>query len=307
MEDWYRVLGLPRDASEEQIKAAYRSLARRLHPDVNGGDEASAQRLKEVNQAYETLGSPEARAAYDGSLAQQRADTRRRYAIFAASTLATFAFTATAMSFAIRWHLMGAAPKAVVAHVPAEVPKGPGEVGASQDGWTIYSNPSFGFVLRYPSGVFTLDSGQSTESVQTFVSRDGRAVLRILASKNPAGVTLSAFRRSLMKKRYAGASFDTAPQSDHWFALSGTRGENAFFERVTFSCDRKSMHGWQMVYPSSERATYDKLARLVLRNHPHGNAPGGCSGDQAHRGRRQGLIPASEPPHPSSWKPSLGP
>ena len=103
-------------------------------------------------------------------------------------------------------------------------------------------------------------------------------MLRILAAKNAAGMTLGAFRRSLMKKRYAGASFEAAPQRDHWFALSGTRGENAFVERVTFSCDRKSMHGWQMVYPSSERATYDKLARQVLRNHPHGNGPGAdCS------------------------------
>jgi hypothetical protein len=90
-------------------------------------------------------------------------------------------------------------------------------------------------------------------------------------------MTLSAFRRFLMKKRYAGASFDATTQRDHWFALSGTRGKNAFVERVTFSCDLKSMHGWQMVYPSSERATYDKLARQVLRNHPHGNGPpAGC-------------------------------
>jgi curved DNA-binding protein CbpA len=295
MEDWYRVLGLPRDASEEQIKAAYRALARKLHPDINIGDAASQQRLQEVNQAYETLGNPEARAAYDRSLAQERADTRRRYAIFAASTVATFALTVTAVSLAIRWHLLAPAPRVAVAHVPPEAAKGPGEIASPRQGqdasWATYRSPSLGFALRYPAGVFMLDSGQSTEDVQTFVSRDGRAVLRILAAKNPAGMTLSAFRRSLMKKRYAGASFDQAPQSDYWFALSGTRGENAFYERVTFSCDRKSMHGWQMVYPSSERATYDKLARLVLRNHPHGNGPGaGCSGEQAYRSSRQPPI-----------------
>ena len=297
MGDLYGVLGLPRDASGDAIKAAYRALARELHPDANvandikagdAGGEERAQRLREVNQAYETLGNPQARAAYDCDLARQRVDTRRRYSIFAASTLATFALTMTAVSFAVRWHLEASAPGAAPAPPPpravsAEVPNGPGGAAALPHrgqgaNWTTYRNATFGFALRYPAGVFVPDSGQSTGTVQTFVSRDGRAVLRILAARNAPGLTLSAFRRALMKKRYAGAAFDAAPQRDHWFALSGTRGENAFFERVTFSCDRKSMHGWQMVYPSNERTTYDKLARQVLRNHPHGNGPGAdCS------------------------------
>ena len=298
MGDLYGVLGLPRDASGDAIKAAWRALARKLHPDANvanvaddtkAGDAGSAdraQRLRAVNQAYETLGNPQARAAYDCDLARQRADTRRRYSIFAASTLATFALTMSAVSFAVRWHLEAVASKTAPAPAPPrevsrEVPNGPGDAAALPPQgakWTTYRNAMFGFALRYPAGVFALDSGQSTGTVQTFVSRDGRAVLRILAARNTPGMTLSAFRRSLMKKRYAGASFDAAPQRDHWFALSGTRGENAFFERVTFSCDRKSMHGWQMVYPSNARAIYDKLARQVLRNHPHGNGPGvGCS------------------------------
>jgi curved DNA-binding protein CbpA len=296
MGDLYGVLGLPRDASGDAIKAAYRALARELHPDANvandikagdAGSEDRAQRLREVNQAYETLGDPQARAAYDRDLARQRAGTRRRYAIFAASTLATFALTMTAVSFAVRWHLEAAAHRAASVpgppqEVSREVPNGPGEAaahGGQGAKWATYRNATFGFALRYPADVFALDSGQSTGTVQTFVSRDGRAVLRILAARNTAGLTLSAFRHSLMKKRYAGASFDAAPQRDHWFALSGTRGENAFFERVTFSCDRKSMHGWQMVYPSNERTTYDKLARQVLRNHPHGNGPGAACSD----------------------------
>jgi curved DNA-binding protein CbpA len=290
MGDLYGVLGLRRSASAEQIKAAYRALARTLHPDVNAGNagnaggEAPARRLQEVNRAYETLGDPEARAAYDRDLARQRADARRRYTIFAASTVATFALTMTAVSFVVRRHLDAAAPRTALAHAPVSEPspeasKGRGEMPALPHNgqavkWTTYRNASFGFALRYPAGVFVLDSRQSTKTVQTFVSRDGRAVLRILASRNTGGVTLAALRRLLMRKRYAGASFDAAPRRAHWFALSGTRGDNAFVERVTFSCDRKSMHGWQMVYPSSERDIYDQLAKQVLRNHPHGNGPG---------------------------------
>jgi curved DNA-binding protein CbpA len=275
MGDLYGVLALPRNASDDDIKVAYRVLARRLHPDVNVSDEASAQRLQEVNRAYQTLGNPEARAAYDRDLAGQRASARRRYAILGASTLATFALTMTAVSFAVRWHLEAAAPAhkmrlrpGPVGETAPEPPKGEGE-----HSWTTYRDSSGGFALRYPAAVFALDSAQSTRAVQTFVSRDGRAVLRILADKLPRGTTLRAFRRALLRKRYAGASFESTPLRAHWFALSGTRGENAFFERVTFSCDRRSMHGWQMVYPKSARATYDELARQVLRNEPHGNGP----------------------------------
>jgi hypothetical protein len=136
--------------------------------------------------------------------------------------------------------------------------------------------PRFDFSLRYPAGVFILDSARTNvaANVRTFVSRDGQASLRIVASKNTAGISLATLRRGLMKERYAGAAFDKAPRRRHWFALSGMRGDEVFLERVTFTCDGKAMHGWQMLYPSSQRATYDELAKLVLRNHPHGNAPG---------------------------------
>jgi curved DNA-binding protein CbpA len=295
MSDLYGVLGLSRNASEEEIKAGYRALARRFHPDVNAGDVACAERLREVNRAYETLGNAETRAAYDCDLQRQRADARRRYSIFAATSLATFVLTTTVVSLAVRWHLEAAAPQAALPLGQLEPPPSEAEVAAPPrkqgPNWTTYRNASFGFALRYPAGVFTFDAGQSNNTVQTFVSRDGRATLRILAADNAAGLTPARFRRSLMKKRYAGASFDPAPQREHWFALSGRQGDSVFFERVTFSCDRKSVHGWQMIYPTSERATYDKIAQLVLRNHPHGNGPGaGCreaeTRPQARRSRR---------------------
>lgn len=62
--DYYKTLGIKRDATKEEIKRAYRKMARKYHPDVSNDPEAEA-RFKEVNEANEVLGDPEKRAAYD--------------------------------------------------------------------------------------------------------------------------------------------------------------------------------------------------------------------------------------------------
>ena len=65
MTDYYEILGVPRDATPEQIKKAYRKLARELHPDVAGNDPASEEKFKDVSRAYDVLGNPDKRRAYD--------------------------------------------------------------------------------------------------------------------------------------------------------------------------------------------------------------------------------------------------
>jgi molecular chaperone DnaJ len=63
--DYYEVLGLARGASEQDIKSAFRRLAKKYHPDANQGDPNSEKRFKEVNEAYEVLKDPQKRAAYE--------------------------------------------------------------------------------------------------------------------------------------------------------------------------------------------------------------------------------------------------
>src|SRR3990172_126908 len=62
---FYDVLGVRRDASDKDMRQAYRRLARKHHPDVNPGDKAAEERFKEINRAYEVLSDSEKRAKYD--------------------------------------------------------------------------------------------------------------------------------------------------------------------------------------------------------------------------------------------------
>ena len=63
--DLYAVLGVPRNATQDQIKKAYRDLARKHHPDMNQGDKKSEEKFKEIQHAYETLSDPEKKKTYD--------------------------------------------------------------------------------------------------------------------------------------------------------------------------------------------------------------------------------------------------
>lgn len=63
--DYYEVLGVGRDASAEEIKKAYRNLAKRHHPDFNQGDDGAETRFKEIKEAYDVLSDPEKRSHYD--------------------------------------------------------------------------------------------------------------------------------------------------------------------------------------------------------------------------------------------------
>ena len=172
----YQILGVPRGADEQQVKAAFRALARRFHPDLNA-DVAAEQRFKEVNHAYGVLADPGARAAYDRALVRRREELRRRLRNLAATAMTTFTLTACTVSLAVWWSRHNDAAQSVQSQAPGvertpDAQKGPKTAprgGATVSvvppgrrrgsGWTTYQDARFKFTLKYPADVFPFDTG----------------------------------------------------------------------------------------------------------------------------------------------------
>lgn len=76
MKDYYYFLGIPQNASAEDIKKAYRKLSLKYHPDKNENDDYFSDRFKEVKEAYETLTTPERKRIYDQNLSSQQRNVK---------------------------------------------------------------------------------------------------------------------------------------------------------------------------------------------------------------------------------------
>ena len=76
MPNHYEVLGVGRSATDDELKKAYRALAKKYHPDLHPGDESAEKRFKEVNEAYTILSDAEKRKEYDQELSGQPGKTR---------------------------------------------------------------------------------------------------------------------------------------------------------------------------------------------------------------------------------------
>ena len=104
------------------------------------------------------------------------------------------------------------------------------------------------------------------------MSRDGRAHLLVYSGDNVVGQAIEAYRRQLIAESFSDAKFDYVPVRKSWFVLSGTQGEEMFYLRITFACDRRTLHGWGLRYPVAERKVYDRIVEDIHRSYKHQGA-----------------------------------
>jgi curved DNA-binding protein CbpA len=104
--EFYQVLGVRSGAADDEIKVAFRSLAKQLHPDLHPGDRDAERRLQDVIRAYETLSDRQSRMAYDAGLKNQRSLRRWRLRANAMTVVAAFSLT---VSLGFHWQILSEA------------------------------------------------------------------------------------------------------------------------------------------------------------------------------------------------------
>jgi hypothetical protein len=138
------------------------------------------------------------------------------------------------------------------------------------DSWATVINERHGFAIAYPVDVFEQKEAPRTDEGGVFISKDGKAKLLVGAFENSDHQSLEDYRQFLMLAQYAGAKIDYAPIKDRWFVLSGEKNDETFYERVSFTCGGKLINSWAMLYPTSERKTYDRVVEAVARTYTPG-------------------------------------
>ena len=84
--NYYQILGLQRDVSQEEIKKAYRRIAKQYHPDSNPGNREAEKKFKEASEAYEVLSNEEKRENYDHKLIAEQKKALRTFLVFVHQT-----------------------------------------------------------------------------------------------------------------------------------------------------------------------------------------------------------------------------
>jgi hypothetical protein len=168
-------------------------------------------------------------------------------------------------------HCLAAALMTLALVVPAAGAPRPLRVTALD--WTPFRDARLGYTFAFPAKVFAAEAGDPTlalkartekRSGQIFRSKDGKAFLQTAAFANVDKVTAASYKGRVAAS-YSGAKIEYERLADSFFVISGVRGKEVFYERVTFSCGGRVINAWAMTYPQAEGALYDRIVEEVAR------------------------------------------
>jgi hypothetical protein len=153
----------------------------------------------------------------------------------------------------------------------------PPNAGDWRGEWATLRNERHGFLIAYPVRVFQQDPDPTTDEGRVLSSVDGKARLLVGAFANDEATSIEAYREFLLNDQYAGADIEYAPLRDKWFVLSGSLGEQEFYERVSFTCGGRLINSWVMIYPKAQSRLYDRVVEAVARTYsPGAGRSGNC-------------------------------
>ncbi len=147
-------------------------------------------------------------------------------------------------------------------------------VAVTDKRWVTYTSPDADLVFDYPSGVFTEQKGDPTDQLKArtpdhagriFTTADGRAALQVGTFPNLDGASVGELRKRAVAASYANAKLDYNRVAGNWYVISGTRGDETFYERVHFSCNNRRLDIWAMTYPTAEAQVFDPLVEEMSR------------------------------------------
>lgn len=161
--------------------------------------------------------------------------------------------------------------------VAAGVLLAPIRADAQSADWTNLRDDRFGVSITYPAGMF-VPAKLDEPGMRAFRSDDGKAKFLVGARDNGKGDSPESFRRSLLKNpgRYSDVTY--RPSGGNWFVLSGFRGDEVYYEKIAFSCDRQVVNVFAISYPVADRDRYDHVVERMEDSFHAGRA---CSGRTA--------------------------
>jgi hypothetical protein len=149
--------------------------------------------------------------------------------------------------------------------------------GPRLDDWATLKNERHGFAIAYPVNVFEQKTEPTTDEGRVLLSRDGKAKLLVGAFENTDNKTLEDYRQFVIDEQYPGAAIDYDVIKQRWFVVSGIHDGQIFYQRVSFTCGGKLINSWAMLYPETERKTYDAVLTAVSKTYlPGAGKTGAC-------------------------------
>jgi hypothetical protein len=135
---------------------------------------------------------------------------------------------------------------------------------AVADSWLTYQNDRYGTTIDYPN-IFKAQPPPDNDDGQAFKSADG-ADFSVFASYNTLDFDVASFQDFIVKDLDPGAVVTFRAHGDNWFVISGTSGNNIFYERHLLSHGAQMTEGFVMTYPAQLKQIYDPVVARMSKS-----------------------------------------